>query len=382
MKAIINGTLVFPDRITDGIVLIEGDRIVASGNVNIPAGAEIIDATGLYVGPGFVDQHSHGYQHCGESIPVKVDPQAAAMAHLKHGVTTYIPSTDYSDTLEEHEKVIQLCVETLNSGVDTPIMGIHLEGPYINRLFGSNSLGAMDYDDDVCEKLFAMASPYVRHCTYAPELPTAPRLEEKMRKYGITGAIGHTNAGPADVERAVAYGARIATHLYDASGCDRSFEDAAKLTQHPQNCTANILLGIPGMYYELICDSAQMHTTKYSVCEALRAGGEDYIVLISDAFVETAEQKEENEVNFDVTGCLSGSRLCLPEAIRNFIKFTGVDMKAAFKCAATNSAKALGLFDTVGSIDAGKLANVVLVDPSFHVKKVFFKGQEVTEIRD
>ena len=62
MKAIVNGRLVFPDRITVGNILIDGKRIIASGDIPVPAGAEIIDAKGLYVGPGFVDQHSHGYQ--------------------------------------------------------------------------------------------------------------------------------------------------------------------------------------------------------------------------------------------------------------------------------------------------------------------------------
>lgn len=235
--------------------------------------------------------------------------------------------------------------------------------------------------DPLCSILPA-SFPYIRHCTYAPELPMAPLLEEKMRKYGITGAIGHTCAGVTDIERAVAYGARIATHMFDASGCDRSFEDAAKLTQHPQNCSANIMLAIPGLYYELICDSDGMHATKYSVCEVLRAGGEDHLILVSDTFVETAEQKEERDVNFDAAGCLSGSRLCLSMAVRNFIRFTGADIRVAFKCASTNSAKAMGLFDCVGSIDAGKMANLVLVDSDFHIKRVFFKGQEVQEVRD
>lgn len=382
MKAIINGKLVFPDSIREGALLMENGRIVAAGNVKVPPEAEIIDAAGLYVGPGFVDQHSHGYQHSGENYPVKTDPVAAAEAHLKHGTTTYIPSTDYGDTLEEHVHLIQLCVNAIESEMDTSIMGIHLEGPFINRHYGSSSESAMEYSDEICEKLFSVSFPYIRHCTYAPELPMAPLLEEKMRKYGITGAIGHTCAGVTDIERAVAYGARIATHMFDASGCDRSFEDAAKLTQHPQNCSANIMLAIPGLYYELICDSDGMHATKYSVCEVLRAGGEDHLILVSDTFVETAEQKEERDVNFDAAGCLSGSRLCLSMAVRNFIRFTGADIRVAFKCASTNSAKAMGLFDCVGSIDAGKMANLVLVDSDFHIKRVFFKGQEVQEVRD
>ena len=87
MKAIVNGKLVFPDRIEEGVILMEGDRIVASGDVYVPAGCEVIDAQGLYVGPGLFDQHVHGYKQYGEVIDIKDDTVAAAMAHLKHGTT-------------------------------------------------------------------------------------------------------------------------------------------------------------------------------------------------------------------------------------------------------------------------------------------------------
>lgn len=379
MKAIVNGKLVFPDRITAGNILIDGERIIASGDIPVPAGAEIIDAKGLYVGPGFVDQHSHGYQQYGEGIRVEDDPVGAAAAHLKHGTTTYLPSTDYSDTLEEHLRIIAICKRAISDG-NTSIMGLHLEGPYINQRFGASSDTAMCYSDEVCEKIFSEAAAAARHCTYAPELPDAPAIEEKLCKYGITGAIGHTCAGPRDIERAVARGARIVTHLYDATGHYLGLEAAAKLTQHPHDCTSDILLAISGLYYELICDSQGAHATRYSVCKAYRAAGEDHIVLISDATVHE-EAGEVRDINFNERGQLSGSRLCLAMAAKNFRSFTGADVRVTFKCASTNSAKAMGLYGEVGSIDAGKLANLVFVDENFTVHNVIFKGTALPEIR-
>ena len=61
IKAIVNGKLVFPDEIKEGTVLIEDGKILAAGDVIPPKGAEIIDAEGLYVGPGLVDEHNHGF---------------------------------------------------------------------------------------------------------------------------------------------------------------------------------------------------------------------------------------------------------------------------------------------------------------------------------
>ena len=382
MKAIVNGKLVFPEKIEDGVLLIEGDKIVASGKVEIPEGAEIIDAKGLYVGPGFVDQHSHGYQQYGEGIEVKDDPVAVAMAHLKHGTTTYIPSTDYNFTYELQMKIIDMCNAAIEED-SSNIMGIHMEGPYINKKYGSHSELALTYDENQCEEMFARAAKNTKHCTYAPELPDAKKIEEKLCKYGIKGAIGHCGAGPEDIERAVANGARICTHLYDATGHFESIEAAAKLTQHPQDCTSDILLAIPDLYYELICDSQAMHVTKYSVIRTLRTAGEDHVVLISDATVRPAYRPDQPiDININEVGILSGSRLTISLAVKNFIKFTGCDHRVAFKAASTNSAKAMGLFDKVGSIDAGKLANLVFVDDDFTVQRIFFKGKELEEVRN
>ena len=377
MKAIINGKIVFPDKIIPGTVLIEGDRIKAAGDVEIPEDAEIIDAEGFYVGPGLIDQHSHGYQDINQSINAKDEPARTAYAHLLKGTTSYLPSTDYCNTKEEHIKTVELCIEEIENNPDTSIVGIHLEGPFINNKFGSCSEKTMDYDEEFAERLFALAGPYTLQCTYAPELPNAKKVEEKLEKNKILPAIGHTCAGPEDIERAVANGAKICTHLYDATGNYLGVEESAKRTQHPQDCTSDILMAIPGLYYELICDSKGLHVTPYSMRRTLRTAGEDYVVLISDAFIEGTNDDPEGDVNYDEHGSLCGSRLTVGKAAQNFMKATDCGIRVAFKCASTNSAKALGIYDRFGSVEEGKIANLVFVDDSFNVKKVIFKGHEL-----
>lgn len=387
MRAIINGKLVFPERIIEGNILIEGDKIVASGQINVPNDIEVIDAEGLYVGPGLIDQHTHGYQQHNKGISVNTDPNAAAKNHLMHGTTSYVPSSDYGDSEEVQIHMIKRCIDIIKNDPNTSIIGIHLEGPFINKKYGSCSNNAIDYSDELCERLFSLAAPYVLQCTYAPELKSAPLLEEKMRKYGIHPAVGHTEASPEDVERAIANGANIFTHLYDANGNYRGVQESAKRTQHPQECTADIALSIPGMYYELICDTCGYHVTKTNVNAAYRAAGEDHIVLITDAYVELSDGLGKNldpdsDVNYDFRGVLSGSRLTLAKATRNFIRFTGVDVRVAFKCASTNSAKVLGIYDKVGSIEVGRFANIIFVNKDFYIKKIIFKGNEINDVRN
>ena len=395
MKAIINAKLVFPEDIREGSVLFEGKKIIAAGDISIPEGTEVIDAKGLYAGPGLVDEHCHGYQQHGELIGIVDDPVKMAANHLLHGTTSITPSAGYTNTLEQYLFMIDGCrkgVEDENSN----IVGMHFEGPFVSSKFGAHSELATPYSRQYCETVFEAAKGMTVHSTYAPELPAAPEYERLLTEYGIIHDIGHTGAGVKDIERAVANGARIVTHLYDAMGNSRGVEKASYVTGDPQDCVSDIVLGTPGLYYELICDSIGAHVTKYSARKAYRAAGEDFIILITDStahadvpVTDEARSKvfdnfgvyEVSDLNFNDLGELSGSRLTLDKGCHNFMKMTGADIRVAFKCASTNPAKALGLNKNIGSIEAGHDADILLVDDDFYVHRLFFKGTEIEGIR-
>ncbi len=388
MKAIINGKLVFPDRICGGVILIDGGKIIASGQVCVPEGTETIDAGGLYVGPGFVDQHVHGYSSYGERIDVVDDPISVAEKHLKHGTTTIIPTVSYSNSIKDFYKVISQCNQAIEEG-NTTIAGIHFEGPFINPSRGASSHSAWEYTQEACDGIFAAAKGNVLHCTYAPEMPFAEKVEEVLGRYGVIGDIGHTNADPESIYRAVRNGARIVTHLFDAMGNYR--QNPAEVTGDPQDCVSDIVLSIPGVYYELICDSKCVHVTAVSQRQTFKNAGEDHIILISDCTGRKSvldpqcyspeDIRSARDLNFNLEGQLSGSCLTVAMCAANFRAVTSVDHRVLFKCASTNSARALNLYHRVGSIDAGKDANLVFVDEDFNVKDVYFFGKKVSDIR-
>lgn len=386
MKAIVNGKLVFPDRIMDGgVILMDGGKIIASGDVLVPAEAEIIDAQGAYVGPGLFDIHCHGYAQAGES-PVFCDsmlePGRVAELHLRKGTTSITPTMGYSSTPEDFLKGVELCNTEIEKG-DNPVVGIHYEGPYINPNYGSRSDQCWRFDEAMSEKILAAAKGNVKHCTYAPEMPGAEKLEEQIVRYGAVPAIGHTAAAPQDVERAKAKGAKIVTHLFDAMG---SWTGAHWDGGVQQDSAALIALAVPGLYYELICDSRGIHVPPYCAKLALRTAGEDHIILITDCVTRVShnpadyppeDKMSAQDLNFNEVGGLSGSRLVLAGACANFIRYAGGDVRVAFKCASTNPAKALSLDDQIGSILPGRDANIIFVNDTFEVQKVIFRGEEV-----
>ncbi|MCQ2437232.1 MAG: amidohydrolase family protein, partial [Clostridia bacterium] len=359
-------------------------KIVASGEITPPEACEIIDAGGLYAGPGLIDQHLHGFHADGEDFDMRTHCVEASMGHLRHGTTSVTPSIAYNYTYDEFISMIDQCNEAIAKD-DTNIVGIHFEGPYTNPNYGSLRERAWTFDEAVCTELFDRAGKNVLHCTYAPEMPGAKVLEKIMSERNVIADIGHTCASPEDVERAVAMGATIVTHLYDAMGHYRGMEEACKATADPQETSSTLCLGTPGLYYELIMDSMGGHVRPYNARMAYRVGGEDHIILITDAGALGAGGGEDtpsettfaraDDLNFDINGELCGSFLTLNRACRNFMKVTGADIRIAFKCASTNPAKALGLYDRIGSIERGRDANIILVDDDFDVKTVIFRGE-------
>lgn len=391
MKAIINGKLVFPDEIKEGVLLMDGDRIIASGDCLVPEDAEVIDAEGLYVGPGLFDQHVHGYKQHGEMIEIQNDVKGMCYGHLCHGTTQITPSTAYSMTKEDFLKAIHDCNREIAEG-NTNIVGIHFEGPFTNPLHGANSELTWSFSEEACAEIFEAAGKNVLHCTYAPEMPHGRRMEEVLKKYNVIPDIGHTRSDPENIYKAVDAGARIVTHLFDAMGNYRGNDNTAfNLTGDPQDCVSDIVLSIPGLYYELICDSRCAHVSAVSMRQTLRCGGEDSVICISDctgrkgqlnpADYPDDDPKSARDLNFNQRGQLSGSRLTTSMSVANFKKVTGADIRVCFKAGSTNSAKALGLYDKYGSIHAGKAANLIFVDEDFTVKNVIFKGQVWPEVR-
>lgn len=386
MKAIVNGKLVYPDRILEnGVILMEHGKIIASGDVPVPENAEIIDAQGAFVGPGLFDIHCHGYAQAGQN-PVFCstldEPGRVAELHLQKGTTSITPTIGYSTPQEEFLTAAELCNQEMEKA-NTSIVGIHYEGPYINPKFGSLSDRCWHYDEETAEKILAAAKGNLRHCTYAPEMPGAEKLEEQIIAHGGVPAIGHTAAAPQDVERAKSKGAKIVTHLFDAMG---SWTGAHWDYGVQQDSAALIALAIPGFYYELICDSRGIHVPPYCAKMALRAAGEDGIILITDCVCSVShnpndyppeDKRSAPDLNFDEEGGLSGSRLVLSGACANFIRYAGADVRTAFKCASTNPAKALGLDEKIGSILPGRDANILLVDEKFNVRKVIFHGEVI-----
>lgn len=392
MLAVINAELVLPGRIVSGAsVLADGAYIVAAGkNVPIPEGAEILDARGGYVGPGFVDIHVHG----GGSVHHRWedDPEKVAEAHLKHGTTSICAYFGYGHTPETLYPAVERCRKLIDGGKLPSVMGIGFEGPYIspNQGAGLDGRGFTYPKREEYEHLYELCGGKIVQWMYAPEIDEDGKFAAFLREHHIVTAIGHTEASPEQIRRAVDRGATVVTHLFDAMGChlgDRSVE----ITGTIQDSAAVGCLICPELTYEIIPDQNGVHVKASNMKLAYRLAGPERICIITDstwrdydpADYPADEPRSDVDINYATTREatvlghveVSGSCITMDRAFRNFVKHTGAPVQDAFMMASTTPARTVGVDDKVGSIVPGKYANMVILDRNLVLERVVFQGK-------
>ena len=386
MKAICGARAVLPGRVVkDAVILYENGKIVDVGEkLPIPEGAEVIDAKGAYVGPGFVDIHVHGSGP--DCSRWEEDPAAVAAYHLKHGTTSINAYLGYGHSVEETLEETRFVQGGIDSGAAPSVLGVGYEGPYINPECGaaSHANARSGPDPEEYEAILDICHGYLVQWMYAPEMDKDGSFGKWLSEKGIVAAVGHTKASPDEIRKAVDQGARIATHLFDAMGCHLGNE-SVEITGIIQDTAAVGCLLCPELVYEIIPDSLGMHVKPSNMKLVYQLAGPHRIAIITDSTTRPYDPEDYPEgsmrhildLNFNEDGELSGSALSMDQAVRNFAKHTGAPVQDLFLMAATTPAKAVRVDDRVGSITAGREANFVFLDDDYNVLKVIFRGEAV-----
>src|SRR5262244_1810029 len=275
--AITGGMIVTPiDVIDNGVVLCEGGRIKAvgsAGEIEPEPGSQIINAEGRVVAPGFIDTHFHGSGGDDVMADGAEGIRRISRALLKFGTTGYLVTT----VAARHEELIRAVEDAIAAEKDDPsaaeILGLHIEGPYINTKFkgAQPEWGIRDPNFDECAQLLDAAAGRIKIMTIAPELPGGLEMIRMLASAGVAPSVGHSEADYETALAAIEAGATRATHLYNAmSG-----------VQHRKPGLAAACLNEPGISAELICDG--VHINPQVARLAWRNKGRDALTLITDA---------------------------------------------------------------------------------------------------
>src|SRR5262245_36713488 len=216
------GTVVLPaGLLPHGVVVAEKERIVAVGpesDVNVPAGAEVIDAHGGYVSPGFVDIHTHGGAG---SDYMDGTPEAVRIsnhAHARHGTTTLLPTTTTGTPAQLTAMLDAVELVRRDWGVKdgARVAGVHWYGPY----FATDKVGAhpkgYERHPDPAEYGPALARGIIRSATCAAELPGAVAFCRAAKAAGCLVTCGHSNASWPEMAAAYEAGMRHVDHFWNA----------------------------------------------------------------------------------------------------------------------------------------------------------------------
>ena len=378
--AITNVTIIKHDKmIPQGIVICEDSTITACGpmrQIPTPADAEIIDGAGLYCGPGLVDIHTHA----GNNTFFTDDPVIAAQDHLQHGTTTVYPALYFSFDSEGYVNAINKMKDAMKDERCRNIAGVYMEGPFLNPKFGCDKENNPWPTVDRAKYMPVIEAAKDVACVYAvaPEREGVLDYVKDVKKLNPEAvfSVAHSEAAPWDVEALIPYGLKIGTHHTDATGKYHEYPDPEILgvgVDEAVNMNDEI-------YAELIVDSLGVHVHPYMIRLVRKIKGDDRIILISDAYAAHGKIPEGydgvDDLNFDETGEIAGSRLTLDKACRNMMNHTGASLVNVFNYAAYNPAAAIGLTDR-GEIAPGKRADLILVDAGMNVKRVIHKGETV-----
>lgn len=376
IKAITNCNIVLEGGILwDGTLIIEGDRIAAFGEsrvTEIPEGAEVIDAGEKYLGPGLVDIHVHG----GGGYDTYVEPEVCEMHFLRHGETSILPTPPYDLDKNGFLNAIRTLKEYMPRA--KTIKGINFEGPYTNPRFGSHAY-MNPWNKPISEEDFKPivdeAGELATIWSVAPELEGIMPFLKYARKVNPNTifSIGHSEATPKQIRDMGRFRPRLMTHIMNATGRlpapggTRSFGPDEYALKEPE------------VYAEMISDSMPVHLPADLQRYVLKAKSVDRVILITDSTYYETEPPEHlrhvTDLSFDEHGGLAGSRMTMDKACRNIMKHTSCGIAEAFLMASTNPARLIGLDGEIGSIDVGKIADLIIVDDKFNVDTVILGGE-------
>jgi len=377
--AFVNGTVITPCRqIPDGVVLTQGDKIVAVGPrelMALPDGVVAVDARNGYIVPGYIDVHCHG------AVGVSVDGDGASVSDLhriaafkaQHGTTSFLLAVP-TGSPEAMLRTLGRIHEAVGVAGGAAILGAQAEGPY----FSADAKGAQAVEHMRSPSIeefedWLRVCPELRLVSLAPEIEGALEFIAHARRRGVTVSVGHSRASYAQVIAAVGLGLHHATHTFNGM----------LGLHHRAPGTVGAILTCDEIMGEAVVDNIHLHPATVGLI--VRCKGPQRTVLVTDAMsaaglddgVYTWDGRrvtvESGAVRLD-DGTIAGSTLTMAQAVRNVLADTKLCLGEAIRMATLSPAFAIGIGARKGSLAAGKDADVVVLDKDLQVKLTMAAG--------
>ena len=360
-KALVNCTVCSGNEIKQGQVIVCEDDIITAVQQQIPAGIETTDMQGTNIAPGMIDIQING----GETFYFSDDPNKEALqdicdSSLKYGATHVLPCLISSP----HEKILQ-AIETIRHFRENNkmVIGMHLEGPFINpeKRGAHNAAIIRKPTNTELEEIIRYGKDAIKMITIAPEMFSEDQLDMLLES-GIVVSAGHSNMNYEQAQFYFNKGIRLVTHLFNA------------MTQmgHREPGIVGAALNNDTVYAPIILDGAHCHYAAAQIAYKLK---KDKLFLLSDAAFLGRKKRSFDSPLLNATlvdgfyrnkdGNLAGAAISMVEAVQHAIRYVGIPLAEAVQMATLNVARAIGMEDRLGKVEAGYPAAFISFNNDF-----------------
>ncbi|RXJ02176.1 N-acetylglucosamine-6-phosphate deacetylase [Anaerobacillus alkaliphilus] len=363
--------------IDNGVLVIEGEKISYVGSEEL-AGSyeELILPPSYKIIPGMIDIHIHGANGADMMDATKASIDTIAAYLPQEGTTSFLATT-----ITQADGAIEAALEnvaTYENSRYAEVLGVHLEGPFIN----ADMAGAQprehisEIDVEKFKRWQELSGNNIKLVTFAPELAGGEGFARYLADTGVVASVGHSNALFAEVKQAADLGLSHATHLFNQM----------RGLHHREPGVVGAAFLLKEVTAELIVDG--LHVSPDVVKLSYEMIGSERLILITDAIrakgcidgvydLGGQSVTVENGKAVLADGTLAGSVLTMNAAVKQMLIYTGCSLRDIVKMTAENPAKKLGVFDRKGSIALGKDADLVVLNEADDVIMTFCRGQLV-----
>ncbi|MEC1523461.1 N-acetylglucosamine-6-phosphate deacetylase [Neobacillus niacini] len=380
----VHGKAVLENEVAESIyVFIEDGKIQEIGPINsLPSHLKKVEKIEVpedkSVVPGFIDVHIHGAAGA-DTMDATIEAlQTMAKALPAEGTTSFLATT----ITQKHENIENALKNAAHyrkghnhSGI-ADVLGVHLEGPFINKKrAGAQPMEyIIDPDIELFQKWQQLADGSIKLVTVAPELENGTNFVRYLNETGVIASIGHSDAIYEEMEKAVQAGAKQVTHMFNGM----------RGIHHREPGVAGSALIFKELMVELIADG--IHVRPEVMKLIINAKGTDGMILITDAMrakclkngvydLGGQDVSVANGKALLADGTLAGSILKMNDSIKNILEAADITLSEAVQMASMNPAKQLNVYDRKGSISVGKDADILILSNEYQVEMTFCRGE-------
>ncbi|MGB9097953.1 N-acetylglucosamine-6-phosphate deacetylase [Erwinia sp.] len=379
MYALTHGRIFTGHEILDNHAVIIADGLIerVCALSDVPAGVTTRDVGGAIIAPGFIDLQLNG---CG-GVQFNDDLSALSVetlttmqqANERSGCTSYLP-TLITSTDEMMKRAVEVMRAYLSQNANKAL-GLHLEGPWLSpKKPGTHPPELIRKPDQALVDFLCANADVIGQITLAPEQVDSAVIRQ-LREAGIVISAGHSHATHDEAREGISAGVSFATHLYNAMPTITGREPGL----------IGALFDSPNVYCGIIADGLHVHYA--NIRNAKRIKG-DKLILVTDATAPAGATIDQfifagktiyyrDGLCVDENGTLSGSALTMIEAVANSVEHVGISLDETLRMATLYPARAMGVEKKLGSIEAGKVANLTVFTRDYKIIQTIVNGDEV-----